>query len=229
VQYDYHRAAGSRWLPISSTDSSGVLIVIAQERHAARDTAHSLPTCLRDAREQQHVGPSSMIPYTMVVRNILVQRPTRRTLARNGSWTNSALLQVLSSIPSRHFRFGLRAGKISVLAGPVYMIARRSQSISRRDHVEDIPTVRRAPRPSIVAFRATRCVHRSSGCTVIPAISIEYVVSHEPSQREDLPVKKSVPANAARRARMIPPCMSTPPIANQCRMIGLRRVTTDSQ
>ena len=62
-------------VPISLTGSSGVLTVMAQEPAKPLATTHTpLPTCLRDPREQQHVGLPLMIPF---VRNIFVQRPTQ--------------------------------------------------------------------------------------------------------------------------------------------------------
>jgi hypothetical protein len=69
--------------PISLTDSSGVLVVIAQEPRHPIATPHTpLPICIRDLREQQHVGLPLMIPFTMIVRDIFVQRSMHRALAK---------------------------------------------------------------------------------------------------------------------------------------------------
>jgi hypothetical protein len=70
-------------LPISPTGSSGLLVVVAQEPAKTLATPHTLlATCLGDPWEQQYVGLPLMIPFTMIVRNIFVQRPTQRTLTK---------------------------------------------------------------------------------------------------------------------------------------------------
>jgi hypothetical protein len=90
-------------LPISPIDSGGVLVVIAQEAAKSLATPHApLPTCLRDPREQQHVGLPLMIPFTMVVRNIFVERPTQRTLTKENDLRQTLLFY--RSYPS--FRVG---------------------------------------------------------------------------------------------------------------------------
>jgi hypothetical protein len=79
-------------LPISPDDSSGVLVVIAQEPAKSLATPHApLPTYLRDPREQQHVGLPLMIPFSVVVRNIFVERPTQRTLTKENDLRQTLL------------------------------------------------------------------------------------------------------------------------------------------
>src|SRR5215470_14019374 len=76
-------ATWSNSFPVHQRCKLNSLVVIAQEPAEPLATPHtSLPTRLRDPREQQHVGLSLMIPFTVVVRNLFMQRPTQRALTK---------------------------------------------------------------------------------------------------------------------------------------------------
>jgi hypothetical protein len=69
----------------SPVNSSGVLIVIAQEAAEPFATSHRpLPAFFHDPREQQDVRLSLMVPFTMVVCNVLMHRPAQRAFAADG-------------------------------------------------------------------------------------------------------------------------------------------------
>ena len=68
--------------PICPANSSGVLMVIAQEPAESPATSHRpLPASFRAPGDQQDVRLSLTVPFTMVGHNILVHRPTQSAFA----------------------------------------------------------------------------------------------------------------------------------------------------
>ena len=65
---------------------------IAGPRRPARDIAQALPARSRDPREQQDVRPSLMVPFTMVVWNMLADRPTQRAFSEENDLRQTFLL-----------------------------------------------------------------------------------------------------------------------------------------
>src|SRR5664280_695029 len=101
-------------------------MVITQETTQPLATLHRLLTTrLRDPTEQQDIGLALMIPLGMVMLDVFAQRPPQGALTKENDLRQTLVLTDLTQRFAYPFKFGLRAGRGSVLTRPDSIIARK--------------------------------------------------------------------------------------------------------